>query len=179
MDGRILVAYASKYGSTAGIAQRIGAQLSEAGHATDVLPVDQISDLTPYRAAVIGSAVYVGQWRKEASAFLQTHASQLAARPVWLFSTGPTGEGDPAELMKGWRFPESLQPIADRIRPRGTAFFHGALDLKRLSVPEKIVIKGIKAPIGDFRDWTAIAAWTAQIVKDLAEAAPAKGSAAG
>ena len=66
MDGRILVAYASKYGSTAGIAQKIGAKLSEAGHAADVLPVDQVSDLTPYRAAVIGSAVYVGQWRKEA-----------------------------------------------------------------------------------------------------------------
>jgi menaquinone-dependent protoporphyrinogen oxidase len=168
MNGQILVAYASKYGSTAEIAQKIGAQLTQAGFPADVLSVTEVSDLTPYRAAIVGSAVYVGQWRKEAAAFLEAHERDLAARPVWLFSTGPTGEGDPVQLMKGWRFPEALQPVADRIRPRGTAFFHGALDVKRLSLPEKVIIKGIKAPIGDFRDWAAIAAWTDAVARELA-----------
>ena len=72
---------------------------------------------------------------------------------MWLFSSGPTGEGDPVELMKGFRFPEALQPIADHIRPRDIAFFHGALDMKELSLPERLIVKGIKAPLGDFRDW--------------------------
>jgi menaquinone-dependent protoporphyrinogen oxidase len=121
---------------------------------------------------VIGSAVYVGQWRKEAAAFLESNEKELARRPVWLFSTGPTGNGDPVQLMKGWRFPEALQPVADRIGPRGTAFFHGALDMSRLSVPEKLIIKGIKASLGDFRDWQAIAAWSADIAAELPEVQP-------
>ena len=152
INRRILVAYASKYGVTAEIAQEIAAQLSQAGQTTDILPIDRVSNLQSYRAAIIGSAVYVGQWSKEAAAFLRDHEAELAARPVWLFSSGPTGEGDPVQLMEGWRFPESLQPVADRIHPRGTAFFHGALDLKRLSLPERVIIKGINAPVGDFRD---------------------------
>jgi menaquinone-dependent protoporphyrinogen oxidase len=167
MDERILVAYATKYGATAEIAQKIGEQLSQSGLTAEVHPVGQVSSLTPYWAVILGSAVYVGQWRKEAAAFLRDHEPELAVRPVWLFSTGPTGVGDPVQLMKGWRFPESLQPVADRIRPRGTAFFHGALDLQRLSVPDKLIVKGVKAPIGDFRDWKAIAKWTAEVAKEL------------
>ena len=168
MNGRVLVAYASKYGSTAEIAQKMGAQLTRAGFATDVVPVTEVADLTPYRAAIVGSAVYVGQWRKEAAAFLELHEHALAARPVWLFSTGPTGEGDPVQLMKGWRFPEALQPVADRIHPRGIALFHGALDVKNLSLPEKVIIKGVKAPVGDYRDWAAVAAWTDAVARELA-----------
>jgi len=97
--------------------------------------------------------VYAGQWRQEAATFLEASEKTLAERPVWLFSSGPTGEGDPVELMKGFRFPEALQPIADHIRPRDIAFFHGALDMKELSLPERLIVKGIKAPLGDFRDW--------------------------
>jgi menaquinone-dependent protoporphyrinogen oxidase len=81
--------------------------------------------------------------------------------------------------MEGWRFPESLQPVADRIHPRGAAFFHGALDLKRLSLPERVIIKGINAPVGDFCDWTAVTEWTAQVVRELAEPAPASAPAPG
>jgi menaquinone-dependent protoporphyrinogen oxidase len=116
---------------------------------------------------VLGSAVYAGQWRKEAAAFLETHEQALAKRPVWLFSSGPTGEGDPVQLMKGWRFPEALQPIADRIQPRDIAFFHGVLDTSKLSLPEKLIVKALKAPIGDFRDWEAITTWAEGIAAAL------------
>ncbi|MGC8838333.1 MAG: flavodoxin domain-containing protein [Anaerolineae bacterium] len=169
MPVRVLVAYATKYGATAEIAEKIGATLREAGLQAEVLPVDQVGDLTPYQAVVLGSAVYAGQWRREAAAFLKAHEEALAQRPVWLFSSGPLGEGDPVQLMKGWRFPEALQPIADRIAPRDIAFFHGALDPDKLSLGERLLLRALKAPAGDYRDWEAIAAWAAAIATALKE----------
>ena len=163
----VLVAYATKYGATAEIADRIGQVLREAGLRTDVLPVDRVGDLTAYKAVVLGSAVYIGQWRKEAAKFLAANEKALAERPVWLFSSGPTGKGDPAELMKGCRFPEALRPIADRIRPRDMAIFHGMLNMKKVNLLERLVIKGIKAPVGDFRDWDAITSWATAIAGAL------------
>jgi menaquinone-dependent protoporphyrinogen oxidase len=165
MEGNILVAYATKYGATAEIAEKIGEVLQQGGLKTDVKPADQAGDPSQYQAVVIGSAVYAGQWRKEAVAYLEANETKLSAMPVWLFSTGPTGEGDPVELMKGWRFPEAQQPIADRVKPRDIAFFHGVLDPKKLNLPEKLIVKGIKAPLGDYRDWEAIVSW-AQTIAD-------------
>jgi menaquinone-dependent protoporphyrinogen oxidase len=167
MDIPVLVAYATKYGATAEIAEKIGQVLRQAGLRADVLAADRAGDLASYKAVVLGSAVYVGQWRKEAATFLEANEKALAKRPVWLFSSGPTGKGDPVQLMKGWRFPEAQQPIADRIRPRDIAFFHGVLDMKKLSLAEKLIVKGIKAPVGDFRDWEPITAWAAAIADAL------------
>ena len=167
MDIRVLVAYATKYGATAEIAEKIGELLRQAGLQADVLPAENASDLTPYGAVVLGSAVYVGKWRGEAAKFLEANEKALARLPVWLFSSGPTGEGDAVELMKGWSFPEAQQNVADRIGPRDIVILHGALDSKKLSLPEKLIIKGVKAPMGDFRDWDAIASWAAAIAEAL------------
>ena len=71
------------------------------------------------------------------------------------------------QLMKGFRFPEALQPIADRVRPRDIAFFHGVLDMKKLNLAEKLIVKGIKAPVGDSRDWDAITSWAVVIADAL------------
>ena len=101
MDVQVLVAYATKYGATAEIAEKIGQALRGAGLSADVLPADRVSDLTPYQAVVLGSAVYIGQWRKEAVKFLKANETVLAEKPVWLFSSGPSGEGDPVELGQG------------------------------------------------------------------------------
>jgi len=175
MDIQVLVAYATKYGATAEIAEKIGQVLRQAGLRTDVLPADRVSDLTPYKAVVLGSAVYIGKWRKEVVKFLQANETALAEKLVWLFSSGPTGEGDAVELGKGWRFPKSLQPIADRIAPRDIAVFHGNVDMKKLNFIEKWMIKNVKAPVGDFRDWEAIASWATDIAAVLKEADLAQG----
>lgn len=172
MTMNVLVAYSSKYGATAEIAEKIGEVLAASGLRVEVLPVGKVKDAASYQAYVLGSAVYIGQWQKDAVAFLEANEKLLAGRPVWLFSSGPTGEGDPVELMKGWRFPEALQPIAERIQPREIVFFHGELDMKKLNLPEKLVIKGIKAPVGDFRDWAAISAWAAGIAEALSGVNP-------
>lgn len=170
MNDKILVAYATKYGSTAEIAEAIGETLTEAGHMVDVLPVERVHDLGPYSAVVLGSAVYAGNWRKEAVTFLEQHEGALAIRPTWLFSSGPTGEGDPVELMNGWHFPEALLPLVNRMEPRDIVFFHGKIDTDKLNLGERLLVKAIGAQVGDYRDWDAIAAWASEIAQTVSRA---------
>lgn len=167
MINKTLVTYASKHGATAEIAEEISKLLSESGLQNDLLPVEEVENLSKYETIILGSAVYIGQWRKEAAKFLKTHKTELATKDVWLFSTGPTGDGDPVELMNGWRFPEGLQAIADRIKPMDIIVFHGELDENKLNTLEKMTIKMVKAPIGDFRDWKLIENWADKIIKSL------------
>lgn len=170
MDNQVLVAYATKHGATAEIAEKIGQVLLQAGLRTDVLPADRVSDLTPYRAIVLGSAVYIGQWHKEAVKFLQANETVLAERLVWLYSSGPLGEGDPLKLTQGWRIPDKLQPMADRIAPRDIAVFHGAVDVGKLNFIEKWMLRNTKSPVGDFRDWEAITSWATAVADVLKQA---------
>lgn len=179
MNTQVLVVYATKYGATAEIAEKIGQVLRQADLRGDVLPVDSVSDLTPYKAVVLGSAVYMGQWRKEAVEFLQANEKALAERQVWLFSSGPTGAGGPVELTKGWRFPQAQQPIADRIQPRGIAIFHGSVNIKKLNFIEKWMLKNFQTPLGDFRDWEAITSWATSIANVLKEKDLASGMSSG
>lgn len=167
METRVLVAYASKHGTTAEIAGKISETLQKSGLQVDVLPVKKVRDLLPYKAVVLGSAVYIAMWRKEMTKFLQENESLFSKRPLWLFSSGPMGEGDPVELLQGWRFPEAQRPLIERIKPRGIAVFHGAIDLKKMTILEKWVLKRVKAPTGDFRDWEAITKWAAGIAGEL------------
>jgi len=167
MDKKILVAYASKYGATAEIAEKIGEVLRKAGLPADVLPVKQVSDLTPYTAVILGSAVYIVQWRKEAVKFLKANEKLLAERPVWIFSSGPMEEGDPVELLKGWRFPEKIRPVIESIQPVDIAVFGGVLDMKKLNPLERFMMNKVKALPGDYRDWDAIAAWAKNIAGEL------------
>jgi menaquinone-dependent protoporphyrinogen oxidase len=168
---RILVAFASKHHSTAEIAEAIGEVLRESGGLlVDVRSVETVRDLTGYDAVIVGSAVYAGQWQGEAAAFLKQHERDLAQRPTWLFSSGPTGEGDPKTLLKGWELPEALRPVAERIKPRALAVFHGSLESDRLSVLERLIVKGVKAPLGDFRDWQMIQKWASGIAEALKRA---------
>ena len=169
MDKKVLVTYGTKYGATAEIAERIGEVLSQAGLQTDVLPADRVGDLSGYGAVVLGSGVYIGQWRKEAAKFLKANETALAGKPVWLFSSGPPGEGDPVELLQGWQFPGKLQPVADRIGPRDVAIFHGAVDVNKLNFLERWMLKNVQSPVGDYRDWEAISAWATAIAEELLE----------
>ena len=86
MSNKILVAYASRTGSTAEVAEAIGQTLAESGAQVDVLPVQDIKDLAPYRAVVAGSAIRGGKWLPEALQFMQTYQAALAQKPsstIW------------------------------------------------------------------------------------------------
>lgn len=167
MPSSVLVAYASKYGATKEIADKIHLTLQQTGLQAELLPAEEVESPEAYDAIILGSAVYAGMWRKQAIRFLEQHQGTLSTKPTWIFSSGPTDMGDPVELLNGWTFPEAQQPLADRIRPRQVTVFHGALDPSRLNLAEKLIIKGIKAPTGDFRDWDAIQAWAQAIADDL------------
>lgn len=165
MNKNILVAYASKRGATAEIAQKIGEVLRQKGFQSEVRQVDQVKDLSAYNMVVLGSAVYVGQWRKEAVKFLKDNENRLAEMAVWVFISGPTGPGEPMELIEGRFCPESLRPVLERIKPLGITCFGGKVDLKDLSFMEKMIVNKVKAPIGDFRNWEDIKAWAEGLSK--------------
>jgi menaquinone-dependent protoporphyrinogen oxidase len=125
---KVLVAYASKHHATAEIASSIAHGLKQFDELdVDLQAIDNIEFIAGYDAIVLGSAVYAGNWRPIAAKFLTLHAQELALIPVWLFSSGPTGDGDPKDLMKGWEFPPALRAIAFQIKPRDIAIFHGKL----------------------------------------------------
>jgi len=157
MDAKILITYASKRGATAEIAERIGDVLRREGLQADVLPVGRTGEVSDYGAVVLGSAVYLGKWRKEAAAFLTANERNLATRPVWLFSSGPTQDG--GAFLKGENFPAALQPVADRIGPRSTVVFWGCVDMGKLNPLEKMAIRNTKTPLD---------AWASGIVHELA-----------
>ena len=164
---KLLVTYASKYGSTAEIAEVIGKELRKREYEVEVKPVDQVGSLAGYDGFVIGSAVYAGSWMKTAAKFLRSNQELLAGHPVWLFSSGPTSEGDPNEIMDGWNFPENLIKVRETIKPEEVILFHGQLNLDKLNFAEKMIIKSVKATVGDFRDWLVIRGWARSIDLEL------------
>jgi flavodoxin len=102
----VLIAAASKHGATDEIAARIGMRLIERGVDIEVKKLGQVADVSGYDAFVIGSGIYLGNWRKEARRFLDTHAAELAERPTWLFASGsivgdPPSADDPNALRAG------------------------------------------------------------------------------
>lgn len=167
MQFNVLVAYSSKHGSTREIAQRIGQRLRADGLSPDVRDIARVSDVSPYDVVVLGSAVYMGSWRREATEFARKHSTELAARPVWLFSSGPLGEPSLEE-------PRQLTELRAALNPREHRVFTGALDSSKLSLPERIVVSAIEAQVnhdlkGDFRDWKEIDAWADSIAQALAK----------
>lgn len=164
---RILVTYASKHGATAEIAERIGAVLRQRGMEVDVIAIDRAAPLAGYAAVVLGVALYMGSWRKEAVRFLKQKEAELSGKPFWLFLSGPSGVGDPVELLKGKQVPSSLQDLIGRIKPREVTVFHGSLTPEKFSGFERWIIKRVKAATGDFRDWGAIESWAASVATSL------------
>jgi menaquinone-dependent protoporphyrinogen oxidase len=159
----ILVAYASKYGSTQGIAERIAEQLRHLGKPAEARSMDDVSDPGRYEAFVLGSGLYAGSWLKEGKEWVHGHQAILAQHPVWLFSSGPLG----TEVKDAEQQPKEMAEFQQALRPRDERIFFGALDYHKLSFPERMILKAMRAPEGDFRDWPAIEAWAASIARDL------------
>src|SRR5512142_2214508 len=128
---RVLVAYASRYGATAEIAARIADRIRQAGPETDCVSVSDAPLVASYDAFVVGSAVYLGSWEKEAVAFVDTHRDVLSAHPTWLFSSGPLGTDPRTESgedkLEGAVSPEKLAALTNAVHPGGHQVFYGAL----------------------------------------------------
>ncbi len=177
---KVLVTYATRHGATRGIAERIGQVLERKGLDVAVWPVEQAGSIDAYDAVVVGAAAYMGHWMKEGSAFVRKHRAILAARPVWLFSCGPTGTEPTEEKRQGVlkaSIPLEFAELEAAIHPREQSVFYGAYDpdaqpvglaegfLARLTKVAPKVKDGI--PSGDFRDWPEIEAWAERIAREL------------
>lgn len=160
---KVLIVYASKYGSTAGVAVAIAEALADRGH--DAMAREAASAPAPdgFDAALVGSGVYMGSWLKPASGYLEAHAAALSERPVWLFGVGPLGAEDPQPAGE----PEQARRLVERVGARDHVTFTGALDRGRLGLADRLIARAVKAPDGDFRDWQAIRAWADGIADAL------------
>jgi menaquinone-dependent protoporphyrinogen IX oxidase len=168
---RVLVTAASRHGSTHEIAAALARGLTESAAAahTDLtatwLPAENRPEPSAYDAVVLGSAVYAGSWLPAARDLATAHASALRSRPLWLFSSGPIGDPPfpPAE-------PDTVAVLRSMLGPQGHRVFPGRLDESRLTFGERAMVTAMRAPVGDFRDWAAVAAWAAEIAADAAAA---------
>ena len=162
---RVIVASASKHGSTEAIAQAIAERLHQLGHDAEAIRVSDVADLSGTEAVVLGSAVYAGSWMREATEFAQTNVEALSDMPLWLFSSGPLG----TEVHDDEEQPRQLAELTETLRPEAHRTFFGALDQSKLGFGERMMIKAVKAPEGDFRDWRAISGWADEISRELVD----------
>jgi menaquinone-dependent protoporphyrinogen oxidase len=117
---------------------------------------------------ILGSAVYAGHWLAPARDFATRFRGQLAARPVWLFSSGPVGDPSRKLVQSMEQDPADVTRIRQAIQVRGHQMFTGKLDPQALSTMQRASLLVFHGMRGDFRDWAVIAQWTNSIAVDLA-----------
>ena len=174
MAVKVLVAYATKYDSTKGIAKFIAERLRQYSLDVDLQDIRSAHDLESYDAFVIGSAVYMLRWLKEAREFVLQNRKLLASRPVWLFSSGPLGtvskdaQGRDLRDVSG---PREIGTLREAVNPRNHKIFFGALDVNKLGLGYRAVLKlpAVRESLseGDFRDWKEIEIWASGIAQEL------------
>jgi menaquinone-dependent protoporphyrinogen oxidase len=158
MSRTVLVAYASKMGSTAEIAAAVGDELRRCGHQVDVRDVAEVSSVAGYDAVIVGSSLYLWHWRPQAVQFLRRFADELCDRQVWLFHSGALGKDKdaPQEL------PAAVAALVRRIGGHTAVTFPGRLELKTAKgFMARRMARGEEA--GDYRDWEQISRWAQQV----------------
>jgi menaquinone-dependent protoporphyrinogen oxidase len=160
----ILVAAASRHGATAEIAEVIGEVLAAQGVAVEVLAIEEVDDLTPYSAVILGSAVYHGQWLGHARQFLDDHDRELAERPTWLFSSGPVGGA--ARSHRPGRV-DQVDEVAAGAPAIEHRFFAGRLEPGAVGGFGPLAGRFAGLRVGDYRDFEEIRAWAASIAGEL------------
>ena len=161
----VIIVVGSKHGSTRSIAEAVGEVLRHRGINVTTVDADAASaSLAGYDAAVIGSAVYVGRWMKGAQAFLDANRESLRNMPLWLFSSGPLGEGP--------KHPDDLAEIrgfAADVHAKDHQIFAGKLDKADLSLAERAAARIVHASYGDAREWGRIRSWAETIASELSD----------
>jgi menaquinone-dependent protoporphyrinogen oxidase len=167
MSASVLVAYATRYGSTQEVAEAVAATLRECGLAVDIQPMREVRTLARYSAVVLGAPLYMFRWHKDARRFLSRHREALTERPVAVFALGPTH--DPYD-EKEWQ--DSCAQLDKELAkfpwltPVALEMFGGKYDPTKLRFPINWLAG--KEPASDLRDWTAIRAWAADLKPILA-----------
>jgi menaquinone-dependent protoporphyrinogen oxidase len=156
VNNKLLIAYASKCGSTAEVAEAIGKVLCDQGASVDVRPAKEVTSLDGYSRVILGSAVRMGQWLPDMMALVKTLQAQLGRLPTAIFSVHMTNRGDD-EASRQARAAYTA-PVRQLITPQAEAFFAGKMELARLSFLDRMISQAMKAQDQDLRDWDAIRA---------------------
>ncbi|HXK10034.1 MAG TPA: flavodoxin domain-containing protein [Vicinamibacteria bacterium] len=168
-QGRVLVAYASKAASTAEVAAVVARKLADTGLAVDLRRARNVRSVDAYRAVVVGSAIRAGHWLGEASGFVKTHREALVARKTAFFTLCMTLQQDtPANREKVAAY---LKPMRQVLEPDWIEFFAGKMEYRRLALGPRLIVKAMKVPEGDFRDWNAIGSWADRLATGMVPAA--------
>jgi len=162
MTGKILVAYATRAGSTAEVAQAIAEVLRGQGNTVDVMPVKEVKDLSPYRAVIAGSAIRMGSWLPEAVDFVTKNQPALNKVPTAFFLVSGFLKDDTSEMRA--KVSAFLDPVRAIMKPCKEGLFAGKMDYSKISFLDRIIAKAVKSVEGDWRNWDEIRAWAAHAV---------------
>jgi len=158
---RVLVAFGSKRGGTAGLAAMFGAALSEAGCEAAVMPAADVHDLAGFDAVIVAGALYTGRWHRDARRFVRRNSDALRKLPVWLVSSGPLDEsaeqGDVPATSQ-------VRKLATAVGARGHATFGGCLAPDAKGFPASAMAK---TKAGDWRDPAHVRLWITAVVDEL------------
>ncbi len=162
---KILIAYASKCGSTGEVAQAIGQSLCAQGAAVEVRPVKGVTSLDGYSAVILGSAIRMGRWLPEALDFLKRNQARLSQMPTAFFTVHMQNVDDsPASQAARAAY---VAPVHELVTPTVEAFFAGKIDLARLSLVDRLLSQAMQAHDQDLRDWARIRAWADKLSPTL------------
>jgi menaquinone-dependent protoporphyrinogen oxidase len=158
---RILIAYGTAMGGTGGVAKVLGDALAAHGLTVDVRNARGTFEVARYDAVIVGGALYMGRWHRDARRFVQRHGPTLRRRPVWLFSTGPLD--DSAETGDIPPVP-GVQRLIEHLGARGHVTFGGRLPADATGVLARSMAK---EQAGDWRNPEHVAAWAQEIAAQL------------
>ena len=162
MSASVLVASATRYGSTQEVAEVVASTLRERGLAVDIQPMRKVRTLDQYRAVVLGAPLYMFHWHKDALHFLARHRTALTARPVAIFALGPFhAEEKEFQEVRG-QLDKELAKFP-WLTPGAIAIFGGKFDPEKLTFPHNLLPALKNMPASDVRDWTAIRAWASDL----------------
>lgn len=154
---RILVAYATKAGSTGEVAARMAEILGKRAMCVDLMPLEAVKNLTPYRSVVLGSAIRTGNVLPEVNDFLKKNRDALQDKVFNMFIVCLTlHEDTPENRAKASSF---LDPVREVVKPAAEGMFAGKVDLNKLGLLDRLMANAVKAPVGDFRKWDEIQSW--------------------
>lgn len=161
LDGKILVAYGSKCGSTGEVAKAIGKTVCESGAAVDVKYIKNVANLTQYKAVIVGSAIRMGKWLPDVVRFVKTSRQELSQMPVAYFLCCYTMRNPSKEnRQKVLSYLDPVYEAIPEVKPVSVGLFAGVVDYSKLSWIFKRILKKKGVEEGDFRDWNAIRSWT-------------------
>jgi len=176
MTAPVLVAYATRYGSTQEVAEAIAATLRERGLEVDVQPMREMHTLEGYRAVVLGAPLYIGRWHKDAHRFLLEHREALTQQSVAIFALGPLGTDEQEIMESSNELDEELEKYPG-LTPVAREMFGGKYEPAQLRFSDRLIAKLPasplhKMPASDVRDWTAIRAWPGDLAQQLRSDSP-------